>query len=96
MQGMTQLQQGDAVMAEATFRHVLQACPGHAAAQHFLGVALLQQGRADDACAAIRLALQWLPVHPSWWDNLARAEHAAQRPAPARAAYEEGQRRRQH
>lgn len=81
--------------AETAFLQVIAAYPQHAAAYQFLGGALLQQGKSDKAVRAMRQSIQLLPLHPSWWENLARAEHSAGNAAAAQQAWARGQQLRQ-
>jgi tetratricopeptide (TPR) repeat protein len=93
--GMAHLHANRPAEAEACYLQVIAAYPEHAAAYHFLGAALLQQGKAPKAVRAMREALRLLPVHPSWWENLARAEHAAGNEEGAKKAWARGQQLRQ-
>lgn len=81
--------------AESAFRQLIATYPQHAAAHQFLGGALLQQGNPEHAVQAIRQSLRLQPVHPSWWENLARAEQANGRPDAAQQAWGRGQQLRQ-
>lgn len=74
---MAQLKAGAPAAAEQTFKQLIKEYPTHAAAHHFLGVAHLQQGRLQQAMQAMRHSIDLLPHHPSWYENLARAEQAA-------------------
>ena len=96
-QGMAHLQASRAAEAENCFLQVIAAHPEHAAAYHFLGAALLQQGQAPKAVRAMRQAIRLLAVHPAWWENLARAEGATGNEDGAKKAWMRGQqlRRRQ-
>jgi tetratricopeptide (TPR) repeat protein len=76
-QAMAQLKAGAPAAAEQHFAQVISAYPNHAAAHHFFGVALLQQGQIEEALKAMRRSIALLPSHPSWHENLARAEQAA-------------------
>jgi tetratricopeptide (TPR) repeat protein len=76
-QGMQHLGQGRAAQAEACFRQVLSVHSKHAAAHQFLGAAMLQQGRTEEACQWMRRSVALMPVHASWFSNLAVAEAAA-------------------
>jgi tetratricopeptide (TPR) repeat protein len=86
-QGLALLQQGQAQEAETCFLQVLAMHKDHAAAHHFLGGALLQQGKAQEAARSMRHSVRLLPIHASWFENLARAEHLAQSPEAAKAAW---------
>jgi TolB-like protein len=48
------LRTGNAAAAEQSFRHALQIAPGWGAGHYFLGMALMLQGRRDDALAEFR------------------------------------------
>ena len=93
-EGMRLLQQARPAEAQDCFLRLIADQPEHAAAYQFLGAAQLQQGQAALACQSMRHAVKLLPGHPSWWENLSRAEMAAQRPDAARNAFEQGQRLR--
>jgi Flp pilus assembly protein TadD len=49
-----------------------------------LGAALAQQGKLEDARAAMRRSIELHPRHASWYDNLAAIEEAAGDTAAAR------------
>lgn len=65
---------GDAPIAEGLFRKLLTARPAHAAAHHFLGAALYQQGKVEEACKAMRRSLELLPGQVQWMENLLAVE----------------------
>jgi len=92
--GMAHLRANQPAEAEATFSRLIAACPNHAGAHHFLGAAQLQRGRPAEAVLSMRRAIKILPFHPSWWENLARAEHAAGNEEAAKAALEKASRLR--
>lgn len=75
--GMEQLQKGELSNAEASFSTLLQARPAHAAAHHFLGAALYQQGKIDDARKEMRRSLELYPGQVQWMENLAALEERA-------------------
>ena len=62
--------------AEAAYRKLLQARPAHAAAHHFLGAALYQQGKLDEACREMRRSVELHRGHVQWLENLAACEAA--------------------
>ncbi|MFM6959690.1 MAG: sulfotransferase [Schleiferiaceae bacterium] len=95
--GMEHLKGGRLADAETCFLQVITAYPEHAAAYHFLGAAQLQQGKVDKAVRAMRHAVKLLPLHPTWFENLARAEQAAGNDDNANRswAYGQGLRKRQ-
>jgi len=70
------LTSGKAAEAEAVYRKLLQARPSHAAAHHFLGAALYQLGRLEEARKAMRRSLELLPGNLQWLENLKAAELA--------------------
>ena len=76
LQGMAGLQGGRAGDAEACFQRLLQARPAHAAAHHFLGAALFQQGQLEAARKAMRRSLELQKNQPQWMSNLAQVEEA--------------------
>ena len=63
-------QSGRRDQAEALYRQVLAARPGHAAAQHFLGLLLHQIGRGDDGLALIEQSVRAEPRNPDFLNNL--------------------------
>ena len=73
---MAQLQAGQPVQAEAMLRQLLAERPEHAAAHHFLGAALAQQGQVQEAREEMRRSLALHPFQPSWLGNLAAIEEA--------------------
>lgn len=68
---MAQLQAGQPKQAEALLRQLLAERPEHAAAHHFLGAALAQQGQLQEAREEMRRSLALHPFQPSWLGNLA-------------------------
>lgn len=89
--GMDHLKANRTAEAEQCFLRVISAYPEHAAAYHFLGAAQLQHGKKEKAVRAMRHAIKLLPFHPTWWENLAKAEHAAGNPENANKAWARGQ-----
>jgi tetratricopeptide (TPR) repeat protein len=71
-----QINQGKPAEAEALYRKLLQARPAHAAAHHFLGAALYQQGKLEPARGAMRRSIQLHRGHVQWLENLAAVEQA--------------------
>jgi Flp pilus assembly protein TadD len=62
----------------------LQARPAHAAAHHFLGATLYQQGKIDDARQEMRRSLELHRGQEQWMENLAALEeHAGNRDVAA-------------
>jgi tetratricopeptide (TPR) repeat protein len=94
-QGVQLLGAGRAADAQRCFERILQAQPQHAAAQQFLGAALLQQGQAAAARQWMRRSVTLLPVHPGWFDNLALAEDAVGDTEAAATARERARRLRE-
>jgi Flp pilus assembly protein TadD len=89
---MAALQAGQAQRAQQLFAGLLQHRPDHAAAQHFLGAALAQQGQLEEARDAMRRSLQLHPFQPSWLGNLAAMEEALGNPEGAGQLREQQQR----
>ena len=77
LSGMAQLQKGEPGQAEALFRTLLQARPAHAAAHHFLGASLYQQGKIDEARKEMRRSLELQRNQVQWMENLASLEEHA-------------------
>jgi len=77
LKGMDYLQKGEAAQAEGTFRTMLQARPAHAAAHHFLGACLYQQGKIDEARKEMRRSLELQRGQVQWMENLAALEEHA-------------------
>ncbi|MDR3402694.1 MAG: tetratricopeptide repeat protein [Chthoniobacter sp.] len=63
-------QAGRLTDAEALYRQVLIAEPGHAEALHFLGVIAHQTGRHDLAIESIQMAIVFSPNNPAAHSNL--------------------------
>lgn len=76
LEGMKHLQEGRPTEAETAFRSLLQARPAHAAAHHFLGAALFQQKKAEEARKEMRRSLELLRAHTPWFENLLAVEQA--------------------
>ncbi len=85
--GMAHMHAERLAEAEACFIKVLSHYPKHAAACHFLGGTYLQMGQLDKAVRAMRRSVKLLPVHPTWFENLAKAEHAAGNAEAAKKAW---------
>lgn len=60
---------GHLAEAEQVYRALLEHCPGHPDALHFLGVLRHQRGDSD-AAGLIRQAIDALPGEPGPWNNL--------------------------
>ncbi|HZV81524.1 MAG TPA: sulfotransferase [Geobacteraceae bacterium] len=76
LEGMAHLQGGRLREAEAAFRTILHARPAHAAAHQFLGAALYQQGKAEEARKEMRRSVELLGTHLQWFENLLAVEQA--------------------
>jgi len=73
--------------AAASFREVLRADPGHAAAWSFYGMALAHLGRAADAEAALSKAVELAPQNGEAWFHLGVARGLREEWADAASAY---------
>lgn len=62
--------------AEVIYRKLLDARPAHAAAHHFLGAALFQQGKPEEARKEMRRSIELHKGHRQWLQNLASVEQA--------------------
>lgn len=72
--GMDHLKNKRPQEAETSLRKLLTARPAHAAANHFLGAALLQLGQTDNARKAMRRSLELRPGQRQWLENLLKVE----------------------
>jgi len=79
-------QAGRLAEAEALYRQILTAQPGHAEAQHFLGVMAHQLGRHDLAAEWMQQSIAVNPRNPTALSNLAEAYRALGRLDEAIAA----------
>ncbi|HZY88696.1 MAG TPA: tetratricopeptide repeat protein [Gemmataceae bacterium] len=82
-------QAGDLTRAEALYRQLLQADPGHADSLHLLGVLAYQTGHAAPAAALIRDAIARAPGAAVYHSNLGVVLQALGRPDEAAASYEQ-------
>jgi len=82
------LNAGQAALAEAPLRRLLQWQPQHVEALHLLGVCLHQLGRHGEAEAAFGSVLKAAPGHAAAWANLGNALRAQERIAESLAAFE--------
>jgi len=80
-------QQGDGIGAEALYRSVLAAQPGHALAQHFLGVIHYQRQELAAALPLLEKSVAASPDEPEFRNNLGLALAAADRESEAIAAF---------
>src|SRR5579863_1124873 len=69
--------------AETAYRAMIAAQPGHAGANHHLGVLLVQTGRVDDGIRHLRSALEADSTEPLYYFSLAKGLLAAGKPADA-------------
>ena len=76
LDGMAHLQGGRPKEAETAFRTILLARPAHAAAHQFLGAALYQQGKPEEARKEMRRSVELLGAHLQWFENLLAVERA--------------------
>jgi TolB-like protein/DNA-binding winged helix-turn-helix (wHTH) protein/tetratricopeptide (TPR) repeat protein len=65
VRGMSRLWQGDVAGAEADIRHAIALNPSDALAHRYLSTVLVATGRAEDAVASARRALQLDPLSPA-------------------------------
>jgi len=87
-QGLQLHQAGRLPEAQAIYGKVLQKLPGHAAANHLLGLSLLQRGDAAGAVTRIQRAVHVRGSDPEYLGNLGTALNAAGRPAEAVEAFD--------
>ncbi len=73
--------------AEAIYRQVLDAKPGHADANHLLGGLAHQAGNHEQAVELISKAIAKMPKQPVYCNNLGNALHALGRLDEAAASY---------
>jgi len=73
---MSDLQEKKPKEAEASFRELLTARPAHAAAHHFLGAALYQQGKLAEAAKEMRRSVKMVRGNLQWMENLLAVEQA--------------------
>jgi tetratricopeptide (TPR) repeat protein len=84
---------GRLAAAEKTYRSLIAAEPRHAAANHHLGVLLVQTGRVNDGISHLKLALQTNGAEPLYYFSLAKGLLAAGSPAEAGAALKQAAQR---
>jgi tetratricopeptide (TPR) repeat protein len=84
---------GRLAAAEKAYRALIGAEPGHAAANHHLGVLLVQTGRVDDGIGHLRFALDANGAEPLYYYSLAKGLVAAERPAEAGAVLKQAAQR---
>ncbi|SNS78250.1 MULTISPECIES: tetratricopeptide repeat protein [unclassified Azospirillum] len=70
-------QGGDPIAAEGFYRQILVAAPTLADVHYLLGMACLQQGKADKAVRSLRTALAQKPERLDWQFNLGVAQRQA-------------------
>lgn len=73
--------------AEAIYRQVLEAKPGHADANHLLGGLAHQAGNCERAVELISKAIAKMPRHPDYHNTLGRALHVLDRLDAAASSY---------
>jgi len=86
--GLALHQAGRLAEAEAIYRDVLKRQPRHAAANHLLGLVLLQRGDAEAAVRCIARAVATRGDEAQYHGNLGVALDAAGRPAEAVASFD--------
>lgn len=62
-------QLGNLMLAERTYRDILQAVPGHYPSVHHLGVVLYQRGNVPESLHYLKLATEAAPKDPVCWSN---------------------------
>ena len=82
-QGLQLHKAGRLAEAQALYGKVLDKQPSHAAANHLMGVALLQRGDAAAAVTRLKRAVHVRGNDPEYLGNLGTALNAAGRPAEA-------------
>jgi predicted Zn-dependent protease len=85
--GIVHMQAQRWIEAEMCFIKVLSSYPDHAAALHFLGGAFFQMNKYEKAVRAMRKSVNLLPIHPTWFENLSKAEKAAGNSVGAQKAW---------
>jgi tetratricopeptide (TPR) repeat protein len=78
---------GNAMQAEQLCQQILQANPGHAEAQHLIGIIAYQSGRYEVAVAAFRQAVALSPGAAGCYSNLGLAQDALGQHEAAVASY---------
>ena len=81
-------QRGQPAVAEALYREILQARPGHFEAQHLFGVLRAQQGRYGEAIELVGAALKTKPDSAGALTNYGLILHKMKRHAEALVSYE--------
>lgn len=87
-QGLQLHQAGRLIEAQAIYGKVLEKQPSHAAANHLLGLSLLQRGDAAGAVTRIQRAVHVRGNDPDYLANLGTALNSAGRPAEAVDAFD--------
>jgi len=83
-------QRRDVLGAEAIYRSVLAQRPHHRAAQHFLGVLLCEEEDIAQALPLLKTSAEKAPPNADYFNNLAIALTAADRPTEAIEALQQG------
>ncbi|HEY7944692.1 MAG TPA: DUF5672 family protein [Casimicrobiaceae bacterium] len=86
-QAIAMHQRGDAAAAERIYRETLAVDPGHALAQHFLGVILYQRQDVAAALPLLQRSVEAVPAEPEFHNNLGLALAAGDREHEAVAAF---------
>ncbi len=86
-QGIALHQQGNMDAAERIYRETLAVRPGHALAQHFLGVILYQRKDVAAALPLLQRSVEAVPAEPEFHNNLGLALAAGEREREAIAAF---------
>ncbi|HZK82366.1 MAG TPA: tetratricopeptide repeat protein, partial [Humisphaera sp.] len=81
-------QAGDLRQADAIYRQILQADPGHADAMHYVGVIAMQSGQAERAVEIINRSIAMRPGTAAYYNNLGSAYQMLRRFDEAIAAHE--------
>ena len=80
--------EGNLLLAERTYRDILNAVPGHFPTTHFLGVMLYQMGMTDEALTYMMQAVETEPNNKHCWNNIGAVYTDMQECDKALEAYE--------
>jgi tetratricopeptide (TPR) repeat protein len=64
-------QSGNLVLADRTYRDILNAVPGHYPTVHYLGIVLYQRGNLPEALSLLERAVKIAPKDAQCWSNYA-------------------------
>lgn len=92
-EALTDHRAGRLAAAEKAYRALIETEPGHAGANHHLGVLLVQTGRVDDGLIHLRSALNINGAEPLYYFSLAKGLLAARSPAEAGAIVKQAMQR---